>query len=1193
MPIQRTKPQRTNPSSNLTPLAPTAQDDSGDIQLGLPAHGGRRSLLDAGSTPSLGGPPSQPPTDPSRLFAGMASASVPSSRHAMAPAAPVSPPPPVSSLSVQPSENATSEDAGRSPGARRTGLGARGFKLKFATNFIFGLRNDVSTFSPDPRRTFSRPAQIPAPRTASAVAAGQLAGGAGSGAAAPAQAAASTTAASALLQDSNLPGWSALIGVVDAALTASNKPLSDAQKGVVALALRQSISGGILQFLPTDKTVRERSEPVMQVLMNFNLKTAMSDGLCDANGGPAASLQSDAVKTLRRLAATDGIGAATAWALIDGNGDNPFSKSDLRLWAKAAAALDPQGDSDPKQLVAQARSIVDALPLASRSGSVPKPGEGLGDLWGSSIAAGLLALRIPALAMTALAAKAQSPEDELSVQQKVALAAMRNGITTEGPGTPLAFGDARIGKLQTWANRIENPSRADSLLHKTPLSQFVRSGSMGVNENVLRALRHNGRAASAGAGLLSSLIRKLGPVPQEQAEKLAGREGNNDFDHLASMAWDSETEESIEFELDSTKATSTKGDGKSSHASLQEQDLVKAFGTVALLEHWGKRPLLTQQLNAEIDPIELGAIVGNAATLAKREGDVAFVNNLKTWASPQKLDADALRQHHNFIDDLATKYFAEVDEPDPEILKNRASLNQLVDRAIGRPADVLMVSADNPIQWGEGATAEGRNAKEARKVDSLGALADAVGTFELGSSLTLTGGPKLTMRDPVGAAVGVAKFMLLLPPSVIASGGPTGSTAKKAVIKAEIGTAAAQIFVGTERNHIAQLVLGGGIGVGVTRPSLMQLRLRATLGVDRKSQTGVYLRLGRDGTVPNSESPGAPVPGGVAGDHHVAARMKALMLTAQAMSKNGEKNILLSLVAQFPELSISISQDPNEAKTKSNWESSVAGVVAVGYPNEGTQRSAPGVRLQGEWKPQKSAVFEPQGGALHSVVNQAGSSASATMSLGAGVTPMPNNGLEGSLTFLQKGTNASTTVLQKEGEHQAFNSYLTTSFETLNAFRQHVRADLGKWTEGSLAVDARAKELLARRSAGQPESVQATLREDALIKQAGKIEAYLNQSVAHSHNSYLAFCFMRPDVATQLDELTAIAQTTQDAPQAAALHEAAKLKYTELSGDPASYSKNFVMTMTQRNYQSEWALPIPISVSKERAIASNVIGDIA
>jgi hypothetical protein len=750
--------------------------------------------------------------------------------------------------------------------------------------------------------------------------------------------------------------------------------------------------------------------------------------------------------------------------------------------------------------------------------------------------------RIPALALSSLAGSARDMAFTPTLQQRTALAAIRNGIEREGKGSAVSFAERRLDKLTAWADRANTAGVAAAALHKSPFKGFIQHGSLGVHENVIKAFRRTSDAASIGADLAARLAQQQGP-------------------------------------------------------SLSEPARVEAFGTAALMAHWSKRFILTQQIVAGVDSTEAEAMARHAADLAGRAGDTAFVASVQAWAGAQSLDRDFLQRCQAQIHEQAERM-----SPPPldrrALQRDLRRLDDAVAEATGLAAQIDQRAAADAPQWGAGAAATGKAARAARRQDPVGALADAVRSLELGSVVTVSGGRKASITDPVATGMAIGRLVGLVPSAADASLGPSASGARRATIRASISTPCAEIFVGTENRTKAQVVAGVGVKFGLAEDvSLMRAGVKAALGMDHARQMGVYLRFQRDGSVPTeaSAADGArPVgaPAGVTGDDQVAARMAQVIETIRELNAKGEENVLLSLLIRFPELSVSIGDQPDSAYQKSNWETSASADLMFGLEvKDDVVLAAPALKLEGEVKPRQHARTEPAGGVLHTTRSSQGYAAAVRAGASVGVAPAPSGIAEAGGTLLRAGKTTATTVLKADGRHQV-TSIATIDFETFKGMEADVREHMAEYVAGSLSKDPRAAGLMARHAAAQPDRHQA-LEADAAAQRAAKFEAFLANTRPGSLQSYQSFLIMHSATAARLDELDTLRQLSGSTPALAALREQAEAQYDQLAGDLQAYQRTYALTLTKRQKATERALPLPVSYAKERFVSSSLPSDLA
>ncbi len=813
--------------------------------------------------------------------------------------------------------------------------------------------------------------------------------------------------------------------------------------------------------------------------------------------------------------------------------------------------------------------------------------------------------RIPAQGLLALRKQMIEPTNPLSTQERAFLSAVRNQLTDDTPGSALAFGETNVGKLGRWA-RLTSTGADDGIqnrfkragtriMHSSPFYSAAKAGALGSNENAIRTRRQT-KAAAAELAKLSLALARHGSVE------------------------------------------------KSLHQRAHQ------FAQAALMEHWTERPLLQFQSVASLNPQQIDEVVKKAISMAESEQDPSFEENVRNWVSEQSLTGDYLKSVHAQVssdiqlafdvdqplaegefhdvpssfdnDSDDEQWFDALDELPAQAPANPGgsaantqeasastlgqrlqSLDALIERATGSPdlADPNLQTAPswpsrfNDPQW--------KQLIQQRREDPLSTVFETIEKFELGSAVEYGGGHAGIATDPGAIAVGAANMALtFLPAGVAAKLGPSGSVGREALFIAELPTSGGSIFMGSARKRRAELNAGASASIGLTQlgvkgvKALPELSLGgelAALGHDSRELRGVYLRLPRNGDVPNAGA-------GVGGDNVVAARMAEITRRAHELVEGGQGNVLLHLMAEFPELSVSVCQERKQNLRKSNLESRAAvkaGLVQPkGQDGHDPQIGVPiiGAAAGAVHKPKISQQVRPVGGSM--VVDVTGSGHEVSAAADANVGTLPGNFLPPAAahrkTFFRRGKNDTDIVMVLDGKHMplTYNAKVVQALEGKHGLRSDVEQNKDELLEGALSVDPVIKRRVESMQ-GQTEGASASAN-PARQQKAAQIDSYIEGKPWDTRSNAIVFSFARKEALAQWDHLAAMEKLTSSFPDSKRSHERCAKMYQESIHDEASYRRTFIINMTSQSAVRQYGLPSPITGTTSQSAASATIDDL-
>jgi hypothetical protein len=1011
---------------------------------------------------------------------------------------------------------------------------------------------------------------------------------------------ADVTALPSLVAPGELPHLEAIKNHIRSAMLEPGRTVAKLDDGQIELA-----SVSISQICGRDKS---RAMAAAQSLVGYDMRTMSTSQQRHIDHAPAT----DAFNALRHLAGAQHVGAQTAANLLSGAIPGQPSSQQMRLFSIAADALDPRHQAlQPHTLIEVAQGVqskIQSKNVDARS-ALPTAAQ----LLDAGVDKQAVKQRIPALGLLALRKQMTEPTSPLSMQECAFLSAVRNQLTDDTPGSTLAFGETSVGKLGRWAkhastgagdgmqNRLKRAGAR--IMHSSPFYAVAKAGAFGSNENAIRTRRQTKAAAAELAKLSLALAR------HEFAEK-----------------------------------------------SLEQR--AQEFSQAALMEHWTQRPLLQLQSVASLNPEQIDAVVQQAVEMAEAGADPLFERAVRDWVGGQHLTGDYLKSVHAqvshdiqlaFDDDRPVpheeRHDARNSDPadeqwhssldvsfakrnsDPadeqwystldvspanqndsatngdespasgDLRRRLRDLDAMVERATGSPdrADPNLQTA--PPWPSRSRDPQWKEQIQQRRERPLDTVLEAIEKFELGSAVEYAGGHGGTATDPGAIVAGGLNMGLgFLPAGVAAKLGPSGSVAREAVFVAELPTSGGSIFMGSGRKLRADISAGGSAGVGLSHLGIKgfpELTLGAdvgTLGHDSRELRGVYLRLPRNGDVPNA----AP---GVGGDNVVAARMAEITRRAHALVEAGTGNVLLHLMAEFPELSVSVCQKREQNLRKSNFESRVAGKAGlIEQKVNGSPISVPlvGGSVAATHKPKISQQAKPVGGSL--VVDLAGGGHEVSAAADATAGTLANNFLPPAAskrkTFFRRGKNDTDVVMVLDGKHMplTYHTKVVQALSGKHGLRSDIEQNKDELVQGALSVDP----VIKSRVQPMPEQTQEAdaSSSPAYQQKAAQIDRYVEDKPWDTRSSAVVFGFARKEKLEQWDQLAAMEKLTSSFPASKRSHERCTQIYQESIHDEASYRRTFIINMTGQLAARQYGVPLPITGTTTQQAASTTIDDL-
>jgi hypothetical protein len=218
-------------------------------------------------------------------------------------------------------------------------------------------------------------------------------------------------------------------------------------------------------------------------------------------------------------------------------------------------------------------------------------------------------------------------------------------------------------------------------------------------------------------------------------------------------------------------------------------------------------------------------------------------------------------------------------------------------------------------------SARAATASDARPLEQL---ADLVGKFEVGSSITLSN----------GRAVGVTVPLSIVNVAIAGSGGLAGElrarTGKDAVFSAGLSATGGEISFGTMRRNLGRAKVGGLGGIGGDH---WKCGIGGTAGYtfEGSGTNAVVLRIPRTGkAIGTGHGQGKP---GIEGDRIVASRMAEILrrLDGLIQQEGGTERMVEKLLAEFPDIQITTVRDDWRRPSEKTHKVSADFAVGVGY----------------------------------------------------------------------------------------------------------------------------------------------------------------------------------------------------------------------------------------------------------------------
>jgi hypothetical protein len=280
-------------------------------------------------------------------------------------------------------------------------------------------------------------------------------------------------AMAALPLEARPPGLTAVEAGLQRQLAATpNVSLNARQREVVALAIHQAAQ---------DKGID--ANRVIERLVGYDMGAALS-----RSGLQADDAEHLAQRVLLSLARAGGAAPECAAALL-GGATTRVGVPEMKVIAQATEAMDGSSALSLQQVMDKARQTKLVLEhAASKSTSGPKAAApGLGAAWpdahelkAAGLADELVAARLPALALTGIAAQSTPGGEGPGLVQKAAIAAFRNGLAGPDAESRVEYANARIAKLGVWEERAAKPHAQrlfQDRIHNDPLSNLVAYGA--------------------------------------------------------------------------------------------------------------------------------------------------------------------------------------------------------------------------------------------------------------------------------------------------------------------------------------------------------------------------------------------------------------------------------------------------------------------------------------------------------------------------------------------------------------------------------------------------------------------------------------------------------------------------------------------------------------------------------------------
>jgi hypothetical protein len=923
---------------------------------------------------------------------------------------------------------------------------------------------------------------------------------------------------------------------------------AQAERQLAALAIHQTCGGNA-----------ELATQVAQRLPNYDLGAALQ------NTAPADAVELATQQTLMRMVGAGGTALIAAQKMAAGPG-NPVDVPDLRLLAQASQALMGDGVQSLQQVMARAAQVSAAVTgatpapaatasgaggagaagaagpasvaaLASPTAAAARHRPGLGAQWPSAnqlaergVAADMVEQRLPALALMGLQAKRQG--SALTVPQRAAVGAVRNGLTTESG--KLAFANEMTQKLAQWIQPSANAGLAArataNRAAQDPVMPLVEFGPLGSLNNL----------AVPQFGMKQSLAPML-----ELASRVA------------------------------TAPADVEGGAK----PLPQQH--EEFGTVALLEQWNKLSQGQQGKEVNIKPEHLQNIATKAADLAgvSAQDRPAFEAAVRQQYEGKLLNQETLRALYDTTVDKVKLMSPSLGEAAAEVQTQMDALDKAMVLATGTPKDYDQHFANEVPAFGRGAMGVGAQAKAARNNNRMGAMAEVMRQFGTSSGLNMTSYAGGGVPDPGTIATAVAKYMAPTVLSGPVSGGvvlgPSYSGSKDNIVRMGAGATGIEFNYGVGRSHAVTAAVGGSVGVK-TYP-LAGNKQRAGGGV---SASGSYTSTQNQSVflrVPRTAASEGGVPGAAAGSASDTLRTEYLANAMEHLGElleSGDPNPLLSLLAEHDVLSLGVANGPQDFSdvTAPEWNVSAnaslgigsfkAGPVAVGSNLSasvskswtGADARTLAVRSHGRVDAQREQKFSMQK-YQHGV------------GVGLGNRPTP---VVASATHVPQSMNYPTSMAylrtEIDGIMNRGGTYWSYETESLPDMRKHFEVNGPRYAQDmvSLRKDLtaiREQKLEAFKAEGGHSQAEVSAHAEQLLDddehvQLETLRGMFEERAVDPGLSYRGTAEISAAAIEQANDLMAAAQLARQSPDTQDLAQAKEAELQTLLRDPDSYVNN-------------------------------------
>jgi hypothetical protein len=813
------------------------------------------------------------------------------------------------------------------------------------------------------------------------------------------------------------------------------------------------------------------------------------------------------------------------------------------------------------------------------------------------------ATMLPAVAFLALIAPAERRPSEV---ERAAIHAVRNGLTDHHEGSDLAFSNGRISKLGTYAARVRG-NLLSRLVHKNPLLPIVARGDARMPDSVLSVMRAIRNSASTMARIFDGL-HALSPDGSHQAAATAATRPDADgspipatvaaywavvLEHwgkryLTTQGLDqSPGPQTVERMRTSLRARLPDAD-PATRGYLEQRLAGQTLEPHALeslgWELVGALQASVRSAGATTAPIESAGTEGSGAAHRARERPSDDI------APPERIDpTERARAVVRMLAGLGRPARASEDgstrrpQTDADLAAAASDvLRGLESSLLAMRISVASPSSDGPAGPGRTARRDGAGApthpekaralaergqrpapsagRAERASDPIGFLADCIGRFELGSSVTMSRGHLKGVNFPHGLVTSI--LSAFVPSPVQLTGRFASRERREAVLSASLSSSGGEIFVGTVAASECERAYGAAAGLPVV-PGVLGVGVGGTIS-RRESDTrasGVYLRIPRSGEVIDEASGddgrAHHAPAGLDGDHLVAARMAtvlkriaALTAVSPEQAAPGARHVVLRLLAEFPELSVGVVRGPDrqgESAPDIVRVDAAVGLVSPYVPAMTLAGAVVSVERAGaitRWR-------HEEGG--HNRVTVKGEGDYSRLDAGARLAGLvPGSGLNLAAVrtpIAHGGVARSTTVARLDGS-VAGSSFRTHTTPNLGTFRRRVDAALPGLVDFGLAVGGNEA------AAGE--------REQARLRQASHLIAGTERIEHGAGKTYTVFSIIRPDARTALDNLAALESITEGAHRTSAVAGLANEAFARIAGSDDAFRPSFAFQTDDR-----------------------------